>query len=78
MITANEERADPMVESRKARPRICSRYSRLAIRRMLRIGLASHGLDKDLFERRLDQFKAVDGRHGGGLDAAAFARRRAA
>jgi hypothetical protein len=34
---------------------------------MLRIGLASHGLNEDLFERRLDQFEAIDGRCGRGL-----------
>ena len=55
------------MEILKARPRICSRYSRLATRRILRIGLASHGLDEDLFERRLDQLEAVDCRRGGGL-----------
>ena len=68
MPTMTRETAGrPMVDIRKARPRICSRYSRLAIRSMLRIGLASHGLDKDLFKRRLDQLEAVDGGHGGGL-----------
>src|ERR1035437_10609796 len=66
MMTANNA-GTRMVVNRKARPRICSRYSRLAIRVMLRIGLASHGLNEDLFERRLDQFEAVDGGHGSGL-----------
>ena len=65
-ITTNSS-GTRMVESRKARPRTCSRYSRLAMRRILRIGLASHGLDEDLFERGLDQFETVDGRHGGGF-----------
>src|ERR1700728_4485499 len=55
------------VVRRKARPRICSRYSRLATRRILRIGFASHGLDENLFERGLDQFKAINRRGGGGL-----------
>src|ERR1700738_5556339 len=50
-----------MVDTRNARPRICSRYSRLATSSRLRIGLASHGLNEDLFERRLDQFETVDG-----------------
>ena len=59
-----DERAHPTVVMRKARPRICSRYSRLAIRSMLRIGLASDGLNEDLFERRLDQFESID--RGGG------------
>src|SRR5580692_12135174 len=34
---------------------------------MLRIGLASHGQDEYLFERRLDQLKSIDSRHGGSL-----------
>src|ERR1035437_8032520 len=55
------------VETRKARPRICSRYSRFAIKKILRMILASHGLDKNLFQRRLNQLEAVDGRHGCGL-----------
>ena len=63
----NQAGAPAMVENLKARPRICSRYSRLAISRMLRIGLASHGLDEDLFERRLNQLEAVDGGHGRGF-----------
>src|ERR1700692_2678596 len=49
------------VDTRNARPRICSRYSRLATSNRLRIGFASHGLNENLFERRLDQFEAVDG-----------------
>src|SRR5271165_376779 len=60
-----------MVDRRKARPRIFSRYSRRAMSSMLRdnrlgIGLASHGLNENLFERGLDQFKAIDsgGRRG--------------
>src|ERR1700691_4114145 len=65
-ITANTA-GSPTVVARKARPRICSKYSRLAIRRILRIGLASHGLDKYLFERGLDQLKAVNGGYGSGL-----------
>src|SRR5664279_2071054 len=56
-----------MVETRKARPRICSRYSRFATRKMLRIGLVSYGLDEDFFERGLNQFEAIDGGDGGGL-----------
>ena len=56
-----------MVDTLNARPRICSRYSRFAIRSMLRIGLASHGLDEYLFKRRLDQLEPVDGRHCRGL-----------
>src|ERR1035441_3431570 len=48
------------VENLKARPRICSRYSRLAIRRTLRIGLASHGLDEDFLERGLDQLETIN------------------
>src|ERR1035438_5284876 len=51
----------------KARPRICSRYSRFAIKKMLRIILASHGLDKNLFQRRLNQLEAVDGGDGRGF-----------
>ena len=34
---------------------------------MLRIGLASHGPDKDFFKRGLDQFEAIDGCRGRGL-----------
>jgi hypothetical protein len=30
---------------------------------MLRIGFASHGLDEDLFKRRLNQLKPVNGGH---------------
>src|SRR5579863_5940844 len=52
---------------RKARPRTCSRYSRAAISSILCIGLASHGLDEDFFERRLDELKAIDGGYGGGF-----------
>src|ERR1035441_121996 len=48
------------VENLNARPRICSRYSRLAIRRTLCIGLASNGLDEDLLERGLDQFESIN------------------
>jgi hypothetical protein len=33
----------------------------------LGIGLASHGLNEDLFERRLDQLKAIDGCRRRGL-----------
>src|SRR5580698_8193167 len=55
------------VENRKARPRICSRYSRFATSSILRIGLASHGLDEDLFKRGLNQLKAIDGSHARGL-----------
>src|ERR1700728_4041156 len=62
MISAGTRR----VEMRKARPRICSRYSRRATRSMLRIGLASHGLDKDFLERRLDEFETIDSGHGSG------------
>src|SRR5215472_13348905 len=62
MTTANRS-GTRIVETRKARPRICSRYSRWATRTMLRIGLASYGLNEDLFQRRLDQFKAVNGGH---------------
>ncbi len=56
-----------MVDILKARPRICSRYSRLAIRKTLRIGFSSHGLDEDLFKRGLDQFEAIYGGCRGGL-----------
>src|SRR5208337_2337991 len=56
-----------MVDMRKARPRICSRNSRRAIRKILRIGFASHGQDEDLFERRLDQFKAINRSDDGGF-----------
>src|ERR1039458_5386662 len=66
IITANKA-GTAMVDMRKARPRICSRYSRLAINKILRIGLASHGLDEDLFERGLDQLKSIDGRHRRGF-----------
>src|ERR1035437_471212 len=55
------------VETRKARPRICSRYSRFAIKKILRMILASHGLDKNLFQRRLNQLEAVNRRLGRGL-----------
>src|SRR5271157_2256949 len=55
------------VENLKARPRICCRYSRLAMRRTLRIGLASHGLDEYLFKRGLDQLETINRRHGRGL-----------
>src|SRR5512146_2732683 len=53
----------PIVDIRKALARICSRYSRLAISSMLRIGGASHGLDKDLFKRWFQQLKAIDRCH---------------
>src|SRR5258708_40002122 len=66
MTTANRS-GTSIVETRKARPRICSRYSRRATSRMLRIGLASHGLNEDFFERRFDEFEAVDGGDGCGL-----------
>src|SRR5215472_11468889 len=59
MMMANR-RGTRMVETRKARPRICSRYSRRATRIRLCIGFASHRLDEDLFERRLDQFETID------------------
>src|SRR6185437_6215811 len=59
------------VDKRKARPRIFSRYSRLAINRTLRgslsIGFASHGADEYLFERGLNQFEPVDGGAGRGF-----------
>jgi len=48
----------------KARPRICSRYSRFAMRSMLRMSIASHSADEDFFERRLDEFEAVNGGDG--------------
>src|ERR1700733_3979015 len=51
----------------RSRPRICSRSSRLATSRTLRIGFASHGLDKNLFERGLDQLVTKDGGYGGGF-----------
>src|ERR1017187_1665660 len=66
MMTPNSS-GTAIVERRNARPRICSRYSRRAMRAMLCIGFASHGLDEDLFKRGLDQLVAVDGGHGGGL-----------
>lgn len=53
-----------MVVMRKARPRICSRYSRFATSRRLRIGFASHGLDEDFFERRFNKLEAIDCGHG--------------
>src|ERR1700721_2766354 len=58
---------NPIVDNRKALLLICSRYSRFAINSVLRIGLASHGLDEDLLERRLNQFKSINGRHRGCL-----------
>src|SRR5580658_4320605 len=56
----------PMVDRRKARPRICSRYSRFAMRSVLRIGLASDGANEDFFKRRLNELEAVNlgGRRG--------------
>src|SRR5664279_3147717 len=57
----------PNVVILNARPRTCSRYSRLAISNMLRIGSAPHGLDEDLFERRLHHFKAINHRPRGSL-----------
>src|SRR5580692_6716247 len=56
-----------MVEPLKARLRICSIYSRLAIKRILRICFASHRLDEYLLKRGLNQFVPVNGRHGRGL-----------
>src|SRR5579863_6589807 len=65
MPTITASRAGrPIVVILKARPRTCSRYSRFAIKSMLRIGLAPHGLDEYLLERRLDQFESIDGGHG--------------
>src|SRR5580658_2726426 len=52
-----------MVDILKARPRICSKYSRFAISSILRIGFASHGLDKNLFKRWFNQFEPVNGCH---------------
>src|ERR1700736_748144 len=66
MISANSP-GTRIVETRKARPRTCSRYSRLANNKRLRIGLPSHCLDEDLFERRFHQFKSVDGGNRGSL-----------
>src|SRR6185437_7919275 len=55
----------PKVVILNAFPRICSRNSRFATRSMLRMAvIASHGADKNLFERRLDQFKTIDRSHG--------------
>src|ERR1700733_8171821 len=51
----------PMVVIRKARPRTCSRYSRFAMSRILRIGFASHCPDEDFFQRWFDQFEPIDG-----------------
>src|SRR5258708_25445195 len=56
-----------IVEILNARPRICSRYSRLATSNRLRIGLASHGLNEYLFERRFNEFESVDVAHRGGF-----------
>src|ERR1700756_5875851 len=66
-MTTAKSSGTRMVETRKARPRICSRYSRLATRKMLRIGLVSYGLNEDFFKRGLNQFKAINGGDGGGL-----------
>src|ERR1700679_3656362 len=56
---------NPIVDNRKALLLICSRYSRFAINSVLRIGLAPHGLDENLFKRRLNQFKSINSRHRG-------------
>src|SRR6266567_5494249 len=64
-IMTAKSKGTRMVDTLNARPRICSRYSRLATSSRLRIGLASHGLNEDLFERGLDQFETVDGGDGG-------------
>src|SRR5277367_6183891 len=50
-----------------ALPRTCSRYSRFAISQILCIGLASHGLNEYLFQRRLDQLELIDARLADGL-----------
>src|SRR5215475_5170843 len=48
-----------MVVILKALPRTCSRYSRLAMRRMSRIDCFSYSLDEDFFEGRLDEFEFI-------------------
>src|ERR1700733_4060296 len=63
-MTAAKITGTPKVVILKARPRTCSRYSRLATSQILRIDFASDRLDKDLFERRLDHFKTKDGSRG--------------
>src|SRR5215469_1997670 len=66
-MTTAKSSGTRMVETRKARPRICSRYSRRATRTMLRICLTSHRLDEDFFKRWFNQLKTINRGHGGGF-----------
>src|SRR5579863_9142370 len=59
-ITAKST-GSPIVDMRKPRPRICSMYSRRAMRSVLCIGPASDGANEDFFERGLDELIAIDG-----------------